>query len=129
MPRTFLAGFRGADGRSLARALALLLVVAGCIGAAHAGRMAVGVTAGFVVCSVNGAGTSANRNPTLPVNQDHCICCAFGCTGATPGVLAETVERPPAAPEAKVHSVVQSSFAVPLRRPLNAGPRGPPVLA
>jgi hypothetical protein len=130
MSRTFLAGFRGADGLSLARALALLLVVAGCLGAVHSGRMAADAAGGMVICSANGAGIAGPGNPRLPATQDHCVCCALGCAAAASGVLIIAIARPAATPpETEVRGPVRTSLAVPARRSLNAGPRGPPVLA
>jgi hypothetical protein len=129
MSRTLLAGFRGADGSSLARALAFVLFFAGCLGAVHSGSMAADVAGSMVICSANGAGTAASGNPTLPAT-DHHVCCALGCMGAALGVLATAVALPAAAPpQSKVRELLRTSVAVPVRRPLNAGPRGPPVLA
>lgn len=130
MARTLLAGFRGTDGRSLAKALALLFVVVGCLGAIDAGRMTAGIAGGDIFCSTNGAGAAASGNPTMPAARDHCICCALGCGAAAPGVLATAVVRPQPAPlEPRVLGLRKTSFSVALIRPFNSGPRGPPLLA
>jgi Protein of unknown function (DUF2946) len=129
MTGTSIAGFRGADGRSLARCLALLLVVVGCLGAFHSGRMAAAAADGFIICSTNGAAPSVSDNPTPPSSQDHCICCAFGCSTAAHGVLAGPYDRELlAAPRSERPRFARTSTVLSVRLALNAGPRGPPVL-
>lgn len=129
MSRTLLAGFRGADGHSLARALTVLLVVAGCLGAVHSGRLAADAANGIVICSADGAAIGASANPMLPTTQDHCIRCALGCTSNAPGVLAAGVSQPATVPpNVEVGRLARSSISLPMKRPLSAGPRGPPIL-
>jgi len=130
MHRTLLAGFRGADGRSLARALAILLVMAGSLGAIDSGRMAANAAGGLVVCAFDGTATAGHGSPTRPPIDDHCFCCAFGCAGTTPGISANDTDRLPAWPaKAEVGGPVRASLALAARRLLSAGPRGPPGLA
>lgn len=130
MPRTFLAAFRGADGRSIGRALILLLFIAGSLSAFHAGRMAAGVAGDVVICAAGGDGAVGPGHPTSPLTQDHCLCCALGCGGTVLASL-DTV----AAPTTADHSAPQGPAFIPASavrtttRQLSTAPRGPPVLA
>jgi len=130
MSRTLLAGFRGADGRSLARALAILLVVAGFLGAIDSGRMTADAGGASVICTTHGAAAAGPGNPGRPAREDHCLCCAFGCTGSAPGALTTDVDRLPAGPaRGEVGTPAATTIALAIRRPPAAGPRGPPGLA
>lgn len=129
MLSTFLASFRGADGRSLARALAVLLVISGCLSAIHSGRMAEVSVGGTVVCGVNGAYIPVSGDSTPLFDQHHCICCTFGCGNAAncalPGAIARIAATTLAADAA---SLVHTAFLPAAKNVLAAGPRGPPVL-
>jgi len=130
MRRFCLATFRGPDARSLARALACLLIFSGWLGALHAGSMAVAAAGSTVVCSANGTVPVDGRDPAKPAGKEHRICCLVGCTTAVAGIGTSAVARlefdPPAHSAGKVDRDVAG---VPVVRPALAGPRGPPFLA
>jgi len=129
MRRFCLATFRGPDARSLARALACLLILSGWLGALHAGSMALVATGSTVVCSANSA-VPDGRSPTNPAGKEHCICCLIGCTAAAAGVATPAVAQLEFEPPAKSAGKVDRDVAgVPVVRPALAGPRGPPFLA
>lgn len=130
MQRFHLAAYRGADGRSLARALACLLVLSGWLGALHAGSMAALAGDGVVVCRANGSALADGSVPLTPANRDNCFCCVVGCTAAVAGIAAGAVEQPESdRPTETIAKPNQALVAVAAVRPTLAGPRGPPFLA
>lgn len=130
MSRSFLARFRGADGRSIAHALAVLLVFNAFLGALHSGTMAQAATGELILCSSEGAVRAGESLPQEPIGQDAMSCCVLGC-GPSPVALAAE----PAAFAPPAFAV--SAFAPPLfdataasrKYSGSASPRGPPILA
>lgn len=130
MMRPFLAGFHGADGRSLARALALLLVVSGCFGALHSGRMAADAADGTVLCGANGVRVAGPGEPIMPLDADYGACCVLGCAVTAFGIATAAGGQPAIPPRASdVGGHNYASPVIAIVRPTIAGPRGPPVLA
>jgi hypothetical protein len=129
MSRSFLARFRGEDARSIAHALAILLVFNAILGAFHSGSMANAATGEIVLCSSDGALRLADGLPKEPGGREGMSCCVLGC-GPSPAIAAE-----PAALAASTYAV--TAFALPLfetgftgpKRPGSASPRGPPILS
>lgn len=130
MRRFCLASLRGADGRSLARALVCVLTLSGWLGALHAGSMAAVAAGGTVVCSANGGVLVDGRDPTDPASKERCICCLVSCTTPVAGIATSAVAQieldPPAVSASKADRDVAD---VPVIWPAFAGPRGPPFLA
>lgn len=130
MSRSFLARFRGADARSIAHALAILLVVNAVFGAFHFGTMAKAGTGEIVLCSSEGAIRLADGLPREPAAPAEMSCCVLGF-GPSPAALAAE----PAAFAPPAFAV--SAFAPPLvdrtitsrKHSGSASPRGPPILA
>ena len=130
MPRSLLAILRGSDGRSLARALALLVLVNVVLAGLHGGVLAASSADGApVVCALAGGGSA----PASPADdQQQHACCLIGCVSSVITAVA------PAAP---VIADVPLAVATPLPMPPQTGrtiahlleaptgPRGPPVLA
>src|SRR5690606_10749231 len=76
MPRSFLAALRGSDGRSLARALAILVFVNALLAGLHGGMMAEAATGRtLITCSFAGGG----HLPVGPVRDGERACCVLGC--------------------------------------------------
>ncbi len=125
--RPLLALFRGPDGRSLARGLALLVLVNVLLAGLHGGALALSAASDTpAICTLAGA----NSDPAHPANDpDHRACCVLGLNAvasvvppsppaladAPPAVIAP-VPVPPPAERATLH---------PLDGPAN--PRGPPL--
>lgn len=127
MRRSFLALFRDADGRSLARALACLLLVNAIVGGLAQGAMAAADPA-VVLCTATGgvqpaADESGGRN-------DGGACCEMGCVPQLPAV-ASTPDPLPAPRIAHDLGSIAAPAAtfVPLSLPAAHQPRGPPLLA
>ena len=116
MSRSFLARFRGADARSIAHALAILLVVNAVFGAFHFGTMAKAGTGEIVLCSSEGAIRLADGLPREPAAPAEMSCCGLGF-GPSPAALA-------AEPAPLVDRTVISR-----KHSGSASPRGPPILA
>ena len=123
MPQSnFLAVLRGPDGRSLARALAVLLLF-GLFGAGvHAGAMAG--DGGYSVFCVAPRGDTA---PALPDHHGGDECCLTGCNPAQP-ILATIVDS---VAEPRVAYVLRDHFVVADRPDSRARfrqrARGPPL--
>ena len=129
MNRSFLVRFRRADARSLARALILLFLLNGVFGAFHTGIMAGLASEGAVLCTANGISLGGADIPSVPTPGDHRLCCMLGCSSAQPGSIDTAEGQLWTEPNAKSNGpYFKASVAVPLRRPDNAGPRGPPIL-
>ena len=120
---SFLSALRGADGRSLARAMAILVGLNLFAAGFHLGAMAAGGP--FVLCAVAGG---ANE-PTAPGGADHHDCCDAGCV---PAPIALTIDRgavlEPPDPAAATPRRETALPLVPLAAP-HATARGPPILA
>ena len=125
--RSLLALFRGSDGRSLARGLAMLVLVNVLIAGLHGGALALSAASDTpAICTFAGA----NSDPAHPANDpDHRACCVLGLTAAANVV-------PPSPPTlADAPPVVAAPVLVPLPAdavaldPLDraASPRGPPL--
>ncbi len=129
MSRSFLASLRGTDARSVARALALLLLFNGIFGAYHASAMANG-HADAILCTSDGAVRVDQGLPQVPAGLEEISCCVLG-SGPSPAAIAAE----PALLSGT--SFGQNAPATPLadsilREPRHAGsasPRGPPALA
>lgn len=129
MSRSFLVRFRHADARSLARALILLFLLNGVLGAFHSGIMAGAGPNGAVLCTGAGISVDGIDRQSVPTTEDHRLCCIVGCTNAQPGTVAMAEGRLRVEPKARLDDPKHgATVIVPLRRPDNAGPRGPPVL-
>ena len=129
MNRSFLVRFRRADARSLARALILLFLLNGVFGAFHSGIMAGLASEGAVLCTANGISIGGADIPSVPTPGDNSLCCMLGCSSAQPGSIDTAEGQVWTAPKASLRGPnSKASIAVALRRPDNAGPRGPPVL-
>lgn len=119
---------RSADGRSLAKALACLLLINVVVAGFHAGMVTANPSG--VICSVVAANSVGGASgPVSPADQNH-DCCLFGCVPA-PTLIEASPEQLPAP---AVAVVPVSRTTSPTARPLasrRAGyrPRGPPVLA
>ncbi len=124
---------RGADGRSLARALIVLIVVNVFVGGFHLGAMAADGDGGGVICTLaSGAGAHA---PGSTGPQNDCPCCVLGCAVACGHASAAPVEPSLAAilvppPALRVAVLVPPDHAAPSPRlPSSHGPRSPPLPA
>jgi hypothetical protein len=129
MSRSLLAMVRGPDGRSLAWALALLLVLSGVFGAFSSAGMAGAGPDASLLCrgdvSSDGAGA-----PAIPTPEDHGFCCTLGCGPSQAGAHAVVDGVPPAmVPARGISPPADAPGVIALHRPASAGPRGPPVLA
>ena len=114
-----LAIFRGSDGRSLAIALACLLVVSSLIGGVQAGAAANAETG--VLCTlgdVTGSGAPPADHPEP--------CCMAGCISPAP-ILAAATPFAPADRSVDVLRPLAGSVSPDLPQ-LVHGPRGPPSL-
>jgi hypothetical protein len=130
MSRSFLARFRGADARSIAHALVILLVFNAIFGAFHSGAMAKATTGVAILCTSVGAVRVSEGLPDAPAGPEDMSCCVLGC-GPSPAAIAAE----PAALSVPVAAV--SAFAPPLfdctvtsrKHAGSTSPRGPPILA
>jgi hypothetical protein len=122
MPRGLLPAFRSADGRSLARALAALMIVSAVLAGLAGGSAAA--TDGIAHC------IPASDQPGLPAGHDGLTCCP-GLTGGSP------LAPPPAAPGINIARSAGIAF-VSIPRDLwipespvapSDRPRGPPASA
>jgi hypothetical protein len=123
MRESFLAIFRGSDGRSLAKALACLLVFNAFIAGLHTGAMAAPM-ADAVICSIDGAAGPDN----VPVPDGHQPPCCVTATGGNPAFVPDV---PALAPPSLLREAVFATDARVPDRPHAAAhqPRGPPSLA
>jgi hypothetical protein len=130
MSRSFLARFRGADARSIAHAMALLLLFNAVFGAFHSSLMAEARAGELVLCSLEGAVPAGEGLPVQPAGADDLSCCVLGAGPAPAALAVEPATLPPPA-------FAVTAFAPPLldrfaRDPRHSGiaaPRGPPILA
>ena len=79
--RSFLAAARSRDGRSLARALAILLLFNLFAAGLHTGAMAAGEGSGLVLC----LGSSGGGEPVAPISH-RSDCCFTGCVTTPAGL-------------------------------------------
>ena len=124
MRRSLFALLRGADGRSLARALACLLLINAVVGGFVSGAQAADPAA--VLCTIGIGSDPADA----PAPSHDAACCEFGCVPVTPA-LATT---PNVVPERQAVGdvrppVIPDPAATPAMRIAGHGPRGPPSLA
>ncbi len=126
--RPLLALLRGPDGRSMARALALIVLTNVLLAGLHGGAMAESAATGTsAICTLAGA----NSDPGHPANDpDRRACCVLGLNAVasvvppSPPILADT---PPATMVAVlVPAPAEHATLHPLDGP--ASPRGPPLL-
>jgi hypothetical protein len=127
-----LARMRNADGRSLARALAVLLFVNALIAGWHAGFMAE-AGPGTVICAY-GAEHGPAGSPAMPHPGDEPLCCLVAChVGGNRSPAAGTPTAAIAVlPERTVLAAAPPSRNLALPRALAVAafePRGPPLLA
>lgn len=97
MRKSLFVLIRSADGRSLARALVVLMLVNALIGGFHAGAMAA--SGDGVICTAGVATASdagADRDVPGP-DRDPSSCCIFGCAGTCSPTPAALPEPSPAA--------------------------------
>ncbi len=134
MQKSLFALMRGADGRSLARALIVLLLVNILVGGFHLGAMAAAGNGVGVICSL-ASGASASHDPAAPQPDDQCPCCALGCAvgcGPAPAVPVEPslagFVLPPAGGTVNEAVPLGQSAPSPRLRSSN-GPRSPPLPA
>ncbi len=128
--RPLLALLRGSDGRSLARGLAVLMLVNVLLAGLHGGALALSAGTGTpAICTLAGA----NSDPGHPGNDvDYRACCMVGCLSAVASVVPPSspvlADAPPAV-ALPVFIALPAGHATPhpLDRPAN--PRGPPLLA
>jgi hypothetical protein len=122
MGSSFLAAMRSSDGRSIARALLLLLLASAFLSGLHGGPFASRAVAATALCL-------AGDGPALPLdNRGHDgLCCLAGCCmGGVDGLpdLVASILAPAAGeawtPDADAGRTATASL------PANA--RGPPVL-
>jgi hypothetical protein len=129
MRSSLLSRFRGVDGHSLARALALLIVVNAVVAGLHTGVTAA--EPAQAICSV-GAESAGGDVPDAghPGGATDRLCCTFGCvpTGAALPTADATVMPSPALRGIKAppprEGILAATGWLPSHRP-----RGPPVLA
>lgn len=125
MRRSLLSLLRGADGHSLARALACLLLVNAVV-TGFASAAAIAAEPASVVCSI--ADNAAA--PDTPATAHDSACCDMGCGPTAPALAAEPVAAPNA-PVTRAIGIVLPRVVVatpPASLP-GHGPRGPPLLA
>jgi hypothetical protein len=124
MARSPLALLRGSDGRSLARALACLLLLNAIVVGFHSGSLAAAPDT--VICSAFAGDGAA----PAPAGDDHPpSCCLSGCVSsaaALPPPEGTGLVRPPHLVPAPLHDAVAIAPS-PHRDAVSA--RGPPVLA
>jgi hypothetical protein len=134
MGTSLFALMRGADGRSLARAMIVLLLVNVFVGGFHLGAMAAAGNGIGVICTL-ASDASAAHDPAAPQPGDQCPCCALGCAiacGHATAVPAEPslagIPLPPAGET--VTQAVPLDHGVPSPRlPSSNRPRSPPLPA
>lgn len=125
---------RGADGRSLARALIVLLLANVFVGGFHLGAMVAAGNGVGVVCTLASA-ASASHDPAAPQRDNDCPCCALGRALACGHASAVPVEPSLAAitvppPAQSVAALVLLDHAAPSPRLTSSnGPRSPPLPA
>ena len=130
MARSFLAHLRGSDGRSLARAVALLFLVNLLVGAFHAGAMAGTGNGTIILCTASGGTLVATDGTGSQHDTDDLSCCVLGCANASVALPA-----PPVASlslpfhETGSEPVLRDARAIDPPVSRNHRPRGPPVLA
>jgi len=124
MRTSLLAIFRTRDGRSLARAMALLVALHALVFGLDAGTMAGAARARTVLCTSDGAGSI----PAAPAEHRDRDCCLTGCTAPTVAALPPAIAIP--APEGMPTAIAAAAVSAGPSRPLtDAAPRGPPRLA
>lgn len=126
MRRSLFALLRGSDGRSLARALACLLLLNTIVAGLVEGAMAAPAAPGLL-CSVDGA----REVPASPDGANRSLtCCEMGCTAAAPALPPEPAAVPgPAIVPTGFYRHPSIAAAPPSALPDAHRPRGPPVLA
>lgn len=128
MSRSFLALFRGADGRSLARALACLLLANAIVSGLAQGAMAAADPAG-VICTSFGSTVAPATGGDHP-GEGGSICCEMGCAPELPALAASPAAVPaPSVMRDRGPIADAAAPAVRAFRPLGHSPRGPPLLA
>ncbi len=131
MQRAFLHLLRGPDGRSLARALAFLLLINAFVGGFHGGMLALAADGnGPVICAFGAAQQKAAGGS----GQEHLpACCVLGCLGIATTPVADIAVPLLPQPPARVAEVVTpapSGIVLSTDRLIRPqGPRGPPRIA
>ena len=125
---SFLAALRSRDGRSLARAMAILVTLNLFAAGLHSGAMAAPADGSglFVLCA---AASSGPGDPAAPVQDHQRSCCFAGCQPAPVALTAEpqtVCSVPGYHPVQAEAAAADTTFAGVFHSP-NA--RGPPVLA
>lgn len=124
MDRQFLVRFRRDDARSLVRALILLVLISGFLGASHSASMAGGFAGGGIICTGTGS-----ESPAIPAAQENCLCCMFACGSAYAAIVdAKSGNSIDTRPANENVSFKPDAIIVARQMPANAGPRGPPLL-
>ena len=116
--------FRTRDGRSLMRAMALLVALHALAFGLDTGTMAGAALARTVLCTSDGSGSI----PVTPAQHGDHDCCLTGCAAPTVAALppAIAVPAPLGTPAPAAIAVVSGT---PSRYLTDAAPRGPPRLA
>lgn len=122
---TFLNLLRGPDGRSLARAIAILMVFNLFAAGLHAGALAGGGGDAFILCQV----PSEAGDPAVPGSEHRADCCLAGC-GTTTLALAVDRAAAPDGPEYRAgrHNLIAIA-APPMAAFLRPRARAPPLSA
>jgi hypothetical protein len=127
----FIARLRGADARSLARAIAVLLVFNAFLGSFHSGAMASADPGAFTLCSNEGAvAGDAAGPPQEPDGSLEMSCCTLGCAPSPAAIAAGPAVSAAPAVAAGTDPSLGVDYIVPHHRyAASASPRGPPALA
>jgi hypothetical protein len=127
--RSLLALFRGSDGRSIGRGLAVLVLVNVLLAGLHGGAMAQAAATGVpAICTLAGA----NSDPGHPGSDPgYRSCCMLGCLSAVASVVPPDslvlADAPPAI-AMPVFITLAAGHATPHPLAGPANPRGPPLL-
>jgi len=123
MRRSLFAIFRGSDGRSLAWALALLLLVNAFVAGANTGFAA---TPGALLCAIG----DAHGSRDAPGGARHGDpCCLAGCVNSAAGAELPATILPLPHTTTGTPVLPNDAVALVLPQPSGHGPRGPPLLA
>ena len=125
--RSLLAPLRGPDGRSLARGLAVLVLVNVLLAGLHGGALALAAASDTpAICTLAGA----NSDPAHPANDpDHRACCIVGLNAAANVVPPSPPTLADAPPATVMPVLVPLPAGHAASHPLDgpASPRGPPL--
>ena len=125
MRTTLFQAFRTRDGRSLGRAMAVLLVLNALVLGFNGGVMAADAGLGISLCA---ASAEDGGTPVAPPGHDR-DCCLAGCPAAATAIApgAAVLPSPPLPRDTGTRAQPSEAPTPPVRA--DAAPRGPPVLA